>query len=145
MDEELIDAVMSNQVSRLYSLLDKGVKLKWNSCVIQAAQFGYDEVIHALLEHGLDVNKKDNIGNTILIGSCIGHQENIVRFLLDKGADPNIVNDRNHRAIDFVYDDPAILRLLLKKGAEPKLHEMTLQNVSNRECIRLLAIYGMKD
>jgi ankyrin repeat protein len=78
-----------------------------------------------LLNHGADVNARDNWGQTALFGAATWHKPQIVRLLLDYGADANArCNDGStplmHAAWPWPYDTEAVetLSLLLSHGAD---------------------------
>ncbi len=61
--------------------------------LIQAANDGFVSSVKALLDQGLNVNVKNNIGATALIAACGQGQTEVVKLLLARGAD---VNDKNN-------------------------------------------------
>ncbi len=81
--------------------------------------------IERLLKDGIDVDAKDYDGETPLSSAAsFGHLKS-VRFLLSKGANPNITNDSGDTALlsvglisDNTEDDIEIIRLLIKAGAD---------------------------
>ena len=52
------------------------------------------QTVQAIIEHGADVNAVNNKGQTALWFACCDGRMNLVKILLDKGADPNIA-DKN--------------------------------------------------
>jgi ankyrin repeat protein len=58
-----------------------------------AADAGYDDVVKYLATKGIDVNAKDEYGNTSLHFAA-GHDETVegIKFLIDIGADVNVQN-----------------------------------------------------
>lgn len=59
-----------------------------------AAANGRREAVELLLARGAEVNKSDGDGWTALHAACLGRHPEIVRLLLDKGADPNAYSPR---------------------------------------------------
>ena len=53
-----------------------------------AARLGLKDIVEMLLEAGMDVNTRDQVGATPLIAACRGGQADIVSLLMDHGADP---------------------------------------------------------
>ncbi|CAI0655001.1 unnamed protein product, partial [Colletotrichum noveboracense] len=90
-----------------------------------AALNGHDEVLLRLLHSDNDaLNSRDNAGRTPLIwGSLEGH-DNIVRMLLDKGADVNAQGGDYGNALQAAsfkgHDN--IVQMLLDKGADVNAH-----------------------
>ncbi|MFZ4762866.1 MAG: ankyrin repeat domain-containing protein [Alphaproteobacteria bacterium] len=86
----------------------------------QAAEKGDVNLIYLLLEHGADVNARDQMGRTPLFYIFTGTPE-AANLLLHSGADPETVNQQNstplHTAIYF--SNPDMVELLLQHGANP--------------------------
>jgi ankyrin repeat protein len=77
-------------------------------------------VVEYLINHGADVNIRDNHGYTALIwASRFGHID-IVRQLLDAGADVNASDDEGETALAWAKwnNNTAIIELLKSKGAK---------------------------
>ncbi len=94
-----------------------------------------DALIHAdldqaakLLEQGADINKKNKWDDTllhdvILLVSDGDKRHRIVKFMLDRGADPTILDDEGGGPLWLAVfaQDTELLRLLLDRGADPNL------------------------
>ena len=52
------------------------------------------QTVQGIIEHGANVNVVNNRGQTALWFACLDGQEELVKILLQKGADPNIA-DKN--------------------------------------------------
>jgi|GEM_PF-2794737 FOG: Ankyrin repeat len=72
--------------------------------LIRAVRDGNGSKIVALLNHGVDVNARDNDGSTALMIAAAVAKPDIVRTLLDRGADANIKNRRGHTALMSAAD-----------------------------------------
>jgi ankyrin repeat protein len=88
------------------------------------------EIIRMLIDHGVDINKRDDWGRTQLMWAAEGAELETVRFLIDSGADVNIVSGENMNGVSSRLtalqlarrakrDD--VVALLLSRGA----HETT--------------------
>jgi ankyrin repeat protein len=82
---------------------------------------GTPEIAGMLLDHGVDINFKDEEGMTAMfrIEQLVPHPSKIVQVLLDHGADPNM------RAVDgytplMAARDGATVDVLIAAGADPK-------------------------
>lgn len=77
--------------------------------------------IKLLLEYKANLNIKTTSGNTALMAACVGNaQTEIVKLMLQHGADPLVVNNRKENALmrAATYGDTSLTRLLLNKGVD---------------------------
>ncbi len=79
------------------------------------------------LKHGVDVNEKDESGNTALMRHCSGGRFACVEFLIECGADVNCTTAGYVTALFYacINDHVDVVRLLLKNGANISGHEIT--------------------
>lgn len=82
------------------------------------------DLLPLFLERGVDVNRRDNKGNTALIhntdNQCF---KGIVKELVRAGADVNVVNNTGNTALHYAlrYGSQDVARFLIKKGADYNL------------------------
>ncbi|RIB25201.1 ankyrin repeat-containing domain protein [Gigaspora rosea] len=79
-------------------------------------------MVKALINGGADVNIQDNAGLTPLHEAVSAHNYEIVKYLLEAGANPNIGESENvdtplHDACSLGYHD--IVTILIDYGADP--------------------------
>lgn len=81
---------------------------------LQAARGGQVETLQRLLAQGVAINTRDDKGNTALMLAVTYRQPNVVRILLDRGADPALVNDEGWTALRLAsqLDMPDMVQLL---------------------------------
>eukprot|EP01038_Epipyxis_sp_PR26KG_P009321 gene9321-12558_t len=76
-----------------------------------------------------DIDSKDEYGNTLLLLACQYRCEDLVRIMLNKGANPNAVNQSGACCLHFAcYQESAsyqITKILLQNGANPDVAEST--------------------
>ena len=82
----------------------------------------YEEILDILLKNGFDPNEPDKDRNTpINFAVCCNIRIPTIAFtLLNKGANPNFLNNKNQNSLFFVIEDSYLNRFkqLLKKGAD---------------------------
>lgn len=71
-----------------------------------ADQETFKEILGILLNAGADVNKKDNNGFTLLMFAAQAADKDLVKILLEKGANPLLVNekDQGKKAFNYAQD-----------------------------------------
>jgi ankyrin repeat protein len=108
------------------------------SATVLAAHSNHDEIVAFLLQNGANPNAADG-GYTALHAAILRGNERAVEALLEHGANPNALllapSPTRRESIDFFFhntfvgaspfwlaarfSEPAIMRLLAKKGADP--------------------------
>jgi len=90
--------------------------------------YDIDEANKLLEKNYIDTNVKNNNGETSLIAAIRYIEKDqkwmeIVKILLQKGANPDLQNNSGNTALDIavINNLPVIVKILLKKGANIKL------------------------
>jgi len=81
---------------------DKKILSQW---LIGYTKIAHKESIKILLAAGIDINTRDQKGNTPLIVACLAGNKDLVRFLLDNGADPAIFGEGNLTAAGWASEE----------------------------------------
>ena len=69
------------------------------------AAFTYDlRCVRFLLNHGADIDARNNIGDTPLFNAISWNKVDVVRLLLDYGANPKLTNNAGKTVIDIAQD-----------------------------------------
>ncbi|GAB3414943.1 ankyrin repeat domain-containing protein [Niabella aquatica] len=90
------------------------------------------EIINYFLSKGVDINKKDNEGNTVLINAANGRDAALVATLIAKTANINAVNDKGESALTKAVANSSaeVVALLLKNGADIKVVDKDGRNLA---------------
>lgn len=126
----LNEALMNGDEVLVHKLFELGCKptidIQGASLMHHAAQRidmffkGNIEILDFLHQKGLDVNAVDKYGQTPLHWASEAASYNVVKKLLDLGADPRIKDDNKKTAFDLSVDNPyKTVRMLLKDAKEP--------------------------
>ena len=59
------------------------------------------ELVRVFLELGANINQRDLYDRTALIAACLGDNIDVVRILLDHGADATIVDNNGNTALSI--------------------------------------------
>jgi len=99
--------------------------------LINAAADGDEKLVEQYLRDGVDVNARDEYGQTALFAAAVERRYNLALTLLGKGADPNLARDTGRtpllaaikRGFDTNFyrrepDSRKLLGALLEKGAD---------------------------
>ena len=62
------------------------------------------QTVHAIIDHGADVNAVNHRGQTALWFACNDGQDNFVKILIDSGADPRSVDEYGHSCLHAAID-----------------------------------------
>jgi ankyrin repeat protein len=88
--------------------------------LLVASALGHTVMVKHLLQKGYDISTTDQELTALHLASGNGHLE-LVKLLLENGANPNAVNESNdtplHKAVENGYLD--LVKLLLENGANP--------------------------
>ena len=95
--------------------------MQLDNMLLQACKNNQKSVVLTFLKRGdVDVNKRDESGNTPLIYACLKSARDLVKLLLDNGADANLGNQKNRAPLHFAAESGnyQIFSLLLNAGAD---------------------------
>ena len=95
--------------------------MQLDNMLLQACKNNKKSVVQTFLKRGgIDVNKRDESGNTPLIYACLKNARDLVKMLLENGADANLGNQRNLMPLHFAAEtgNSEIIALLTEAGAD---------------------------
>lgn len=95
--------------------------MQLDNMLLQACKNNQKGVVQTFMKRGgVDVNKRDESGNTPLIYVCMKNARDLVKLLLDNGADANLGNNLNRMPLHFAAEtgNSEIITLLTNAGAD---------------------------
>lgn len=101
--------------------------MQLDNMLLQACKNNKKSVVQTFLKRGgVDVNKRDESGNTPLIYACMKNARDVVKLLLDNGADVNLGNQQDHMPLHFAAEtgNSEIITLLTDAGADINCTDM---------------------
>jgi ankyrin repeat protein len=91
-EDEFRVALRRGEERRMEALLERHPTLRTEPTLLrEAAHYGPERVVW-LLDRGFDINAQTSDGRTLLMDSALWNYLDGVKFLLDRGADPDIVD-----------------------------------------------------
>ncbi|KAF5499567.1 Ankyrin-3 [Colletotrichum fructicola] len=126
LDEQLKrDDVLSNKTLLLHLSYLESLKAKQQPAIFVASVYGISIILERLeREHtNVDWNEKNIYGTSGLYLSAIRGQDDIVKYLLSHGVDPNMVGGRFKTPIQgaAIRGHASTVEILLNSGADPLL------------------------
>ena len=98
-----------NYTEVMQCLIDNGADVNRNNDgdlgytpLEEAAREGHKEAIVLLLEHNANIDKGNTINSNALIGASIGAHNDILKFLLEKGANINHTDNNGQTALHYI-------------------------------------------
>jgi len=90
------------------------------------------EIVNYFLAKGVDVNKKDNEGNTVLMNAIGSRNADLVKTLIAKTKNINATNDKGQSALTraFAGSSAEVADLLLKAGANIRVVDKDGRNLA---------------
>lgn len=112
LDEHLLESVEADNIDAVKKYLEKGADINaaWedhdsNTPLICAAYNGSTDMVSFLIEHGANIEGKNNEGWTaIMLASMYGYDE-VVKLLLDACADINQMDIDGKTALDWAEEN----------------------------------------
>ena len=95
--------------------------MQLDNLLLQACRNNQKGVVQTFLKRGgVDVNKRDESGNTPLIYACAKGSRDLVKLLLDNGADACLGNQKSRMPLHYAAEKGnfQIISLLLDAGAD---------------------------
>ena len=137
MSTELIEAVKHQDLNRVAALLAQGAdpnvgQTEWpywtplGAAIEELDNGGSMEMLHLLLKNGADVNGWDSDHQaTPLLMAMFRNNKEVMRMLLEAGADPNAVGAEGDSPLRWAAenDDLEMAKLFLQFGADKTINK----------------------
>lgn len=142
-------AFAPSQTAHTKLLLERGADPNKGTPLYDACYLGKLDSVRHLVNHCARVNEGTRIGATPLHGAVRAENPDIVSFLLQNGADPDITGDTDEEtplyvAVDLMVNEDAVCfsvsdlmecaRLLLEKGANSCIQDLHGNTPLGRAC-----------
>lgn len=146
-DNDIAKLIINNSKS------DLNIKDKWNKTPLMIAARDNLEIVKLLLDSGrVNINSRDGAGRTALMAAISVGNIDIVKLLINKGAEISIKGVDDTTALMLAIKYPQILKLLIDTGkidinAKNKLKATALslaRKMGFKEAVELLISAGAK-
>jgi len=123
--QQLMEAAATGDAERVRHLLESGgnpnAKRKGITVFGAAAQNGHNHIVELMLDHGTDVNVKDDSGATALAWAALAGKIEVVRSLINEGAtiDAKASDGLTPIARAITRGETEVVEILLTHGAKP--------------------------
>jgi ankyrin repeat protein len=111
--KELLTACYFGNERQALKLIKEGALLDYSSpsddwfAIHYCARWGMLKTLDLMVKMGIDINiKTTGDRETALHKACRTNREKICKFLLENGANPNLLNSEKQRASDLCYKGP---------------------------------------
>lgn len=128
----LLNAIMSNDVEQVRSRLTHGDNAEVEDFdhrrpLIYAASLGNADIVEMLIRRKVDLNHRDNLGNSALFYAATDAYLDIVEMLLDAGADKDIENRQGLTPLMAAASKGhvQVVEIMLARGADATRHDYT--------------------
>lgn len=127
-NKQLLNGVREGDLDKVKNALERGatadakaILFRWPALVLAAGE-GHQKIVDVLLEHGADMNAKNNGGVTALMSAAGGGHLEIVKTLIKHGADMNARAEHDWTALMYAASSghKEVVRFLLDNNdADP--------------------------
>lgn len=118
LNSQLFAAVLHDDLKAAKAALVAGANANYNNCIFDADS---PEMLSLMIKYGADVNSRDVMGYTLLQYDCLVRSDRyiaeIVKVLLEAGANPNARGWRGRSAMHDCHDANAV-KLLIDYGGD---------------------------
>ncbi|MHB1142055.1 MAG: ankyrin repeat domain-containing protein [Sulfuricaulis sp.] len=128
-------AVEQNQLEVIQLLIERGADINAETSygitpLVLAATTGRESAVRLLHAHGASLDHKTQSGNTALnlIAHSVSIRPDIVRLLMDLGANPNIPDDSGRTPLHWAAQD-ANVEMVLLLVSNPKIRLSEIDNL----------------
>ena len=138
-EEQMRQAALEGNLEQVKDLVKRGINVnapdqEGHTALMFAAFNGHTAIVLELIEAGAIVDRRDLLGRTALLYGSTGPFPETVSALLDKGADPNIVDSNEHftplmhAAAEGNLD---VVKILVDHGADLSMTDVDNDNAES--------------
>ncbi len=137
--ENLRQAALDGDALTVRSLLADGTEIdtpdsEGHTALMFSAFNGHTGIARTLINAGADIHRKDFMGRTALLYAATGPFPETVELLLEKGAEPNIV-DQNEHFTPLMHASAEgnleVVKILVEAGADYTLTDVDGDNAES--------------
>ena len=128
----LFEAIKANNTTEVESLLARDQNAEVEDFdrrrpLIYAALLGSADIVDLLINHKVEINHRDKLGNSALFYATKQGEVDIIELLIDAGADKNSVNRQGLTPLMAAASAGLLdaVQLLISRGADPKRRDYT--------------------
>jgi ankyrin repeat protein len=123
--DNLIKAVKEDKITKVKELINKNIKDEYDVMLLLllVIQNNSIKTMKFFIEKNININLQDNRGETALMYAIDYDNIEMIRLLLNAGANPNVLNTHNHTALTLAIvgnssNNIEIIEMLLNAGAD---------------------------
>lgn len=120
--EDILVNAYDDSTIKFINSQKKYSKIKYQEFLIKAIDADNSKLTNYILSQTISINYQDNNGRTALIAAVQTNNLSLIKILLKRGSNPNLIDKNQNPALVYARDQK-IIELLLSSGANLNLTE----------------------